>query len=236
MCLRFAQDAHFATFYRAHAPQYASWVREFEAGMKQQKLLETIDRFYRLPRQKPVALTLGVLNCGSYAMSDMRGINPRLPNQYTVMVSYHQLVLSRDTLARAPHFYPGPQTAQLVWHELSHVYLAAVFARHRPQINRLAYLAQQDPQAKHWAAVRGGWGNFLNENVAQAVTNVLKLRAGTITRAEAFAPDDFYLYSAELAELTERQYHQSAGYKNFEEYFPALLRAFAQKHPATVAK
>lgn len=235
-CLQFARDAHFTEFYQAHAPQYASWVREFETGMKQQKLLETIDQFYRLPRQKPVALTLGVLNCGSYAMSDLRGINPKLPNQYTIMVSYHQLLLSRDTLTKAPHFHPTIQTSQLVWHELGHTYLAAVFARHQPEINHLAYLAQQDPQAKHWSAVRGGWSNFLNENVTEAVTAVLKLRTGKITRAEAFAPDDFYIYSAELAERMEREYNQNARYKNFEEYLPVLLREFAKKHPAIAAK
>ena len=235
-CLQFAQDTHFTEFYQAHAPQYASWVREFENGMKQQKLLETIDQFYRLPRQKPVALTLGVLNCGSYAMSDMRGINPNLPNQYTIMVSYHQLVLSRDTITKAPHFYPTIETSQLVWHELGHTYLTAVFARHEPEIRQLAYLTQQDARAKHWSEMRGSWSNFLNENVTEAVTSVLKLRAGKITRAEAFAPDDFYIYSAELAEIIDQQYNKNARYKNFEEYFPMLLRGFAKKHPLTAAK
>ncbi|WP_310394677.1 DUF4932 domain-containing protein [Hymenobacter sp.] len=235
-CLQFARDTRFTEFYQAHASQHALWVREFEAGMNQQKLLETIDRFYRLPRQKPVALTLGVLNCGSYAMSDMRGINPKLPNQHTILVSYHQLMLSRDTLTRAPHFHSAIQTSQLVWHELGHTYLTAVFARHQSEINQLAYLAQQDPRAKQWSEVRGGWSNFLNENVAQAVTNLLKLQAGTTIRADAFAPHDFYIYSAELAELIERQYHQGARYKNFDEYFPVLLREFAKKHPATAAK
>ncbi|SFQ78763.1 DUF4932 domain-containing protein [Hymenobacter arizonensis] len=235
-CLQFARDTRFVEFYHAHAPQYGSWVQEFEAGLKQQKLLETIDRFYRLPRHRPVALTLGVLNCGSYAMSDLRGINPALPNQHTVLVSYRQLVLSQDAPAKAPRFRPTAQTAQLVWHELGHTYLAPVFARHQPEINRLAYLVRQDPRAKQWAAARGGWSNFLNENVAQAVTNVLKLRAGTLTQAEALASDDFYIYSGELAALIEHHYKPAARYKNFEAYFPVLLRAFAKNHPATAAK
>lgn len=235
-CLQFAQDANFTKFYQAHAPQYASWVREFEAGMQQQKLLESIAQFYRLPRQKPVALTLGVLTCGSYAMSDMWGINPELPDQYTIMVSYHQLMRSRDTLTKAPHFYPTAQTSQLVWHELGHTYLAAVFAHQQPAINQLAYLVQQDPRAKHWSEMRGSWSNFLNENVTQAVTTVLKLRTGKITRAEAFEPDDFYLYAAELAELIEQQYTRSSRYKNFDDYFPVLLRDFAKKHPVAAEK
>ena len=112
----------------------------------------------------------------------------------------------------------------------------SIFTRPPQEIKQLAFLAQQDPRAKHWSEVRGSWSNFLNENVTQAVTSVLKLRAGKITRAEAFAPDDFYIYSAELAEMIEQQYKQNSRYKNFEEYFPVLLRDFAKKHPATAAK
>jgi hypothetical protein len=235
-CLQFAQDTHFPAFYQAHEPQYRAWAREFETGLHQQQLLETIDQFYRLPRQKPVALTLGVLNCGSYAMSSLQGLNPMLPDQYTILVSYHQLMRSRDSLTTAPHFHPTPQTAQLVWHELGHTYLAAVFVRHQPAVTRLAYLLQQDPRANHWAAVRGGWSNFLQENVTQAVTNVLKLRAGLITRAEAFETDEFYLYSGELAKLIEQQYPQPARYQHFDAYFPDLLRAFATLHPQAAAK
>jgi len=36
--------------------------------------------------------------------------------------------------------------------------------------------------------------------------------------------------------MIEQQYKQNSRYKNFEEYFPVLLRDFAKKHPATAAK
>lgn len=235
-CLQFAQDAHFTAFYQAHERQYATWVQEFEIGLQRQHLVETIDQFYRLPRQKPVVLTLGVLNCSSYAMSSLRGLNPALPDQYTILVSYHQLLRSRDSLTTAPHFHPTSQTAQLVWHEFGHTYLAPVFARHQPAIDRLAYVAQQDPRASHWVAVRGGWSSFFQENVTQAVTNVLKLRAGLLTRTQAFEADEFYLYSGELAQLIEQQYPFQAHYQNFDAYFPVLLRAFATAHPLSAIK
>jgi hypothetical protein len=166
----------------------------------------------------------------------MRGINSNLPDQYTTMVSYHQLVGSQDSLTRVPHFYPTIKTSQLVWHELGHTYLAAVFARHQPEVNQVAYLVQQDPNAAHWAALQGGWSKFLNENVTQAITNVLKLRTGKITRADAFAPNDFFIYAPELGELIAQQYTKDAPYRNFEEYFPVLMREFAKKHPVTTAK
>ncbi|NML67735.1 DUF4932 domain-containing protein [Hymenobacter sp. RP-2-7] len=235
-CVAFYHDAHFWEFYQAHAAQRAGWVRAFEQGMKQQQLLETIQQFYRLPRQKPVALTLGVLNCSSYAMQSMRGINPNLPDQYTIMVSYHQLMQGEDSLAKAPQFQPTAFTSQLVWHELGHVYLAPVFARHQAEVNQLAYLAQQDPRAKRWSEARGSWANFLNENVTQAATSLLRVRTGKATRAEALEPDDFYIYYPELAEIIEREYYQNQRYKNFDEFFPVLLQEFGRKHPAVAGK
>lgn len=231
-CVAFYHDAHFWEFYQAHAAQRAGWVREFEQGMQQQKLLETIQQFYRLPRQQPAVLTLGVLNCGSYAMSDMRGINSNLPNQYTMMLAYSQLSQNTDTITKAPHFNPTPRTSQLVWHELGHIYLVSVFARHQAEINQLAYLAQQDPRAKQWSEARGGWANFLNENVTQAVTGLLRVRTGKAPRTEALEPDNFYIYYPELAEIIERHYYQNPRYKNFEEFFPVLLQEFGKRHPA----
>jgi hypothetical protein len=59
-------------------PEYARWVVSFERGLYQDGMLKAMDAFYRLPRDKPIVFTLGALNCGSYAMSGLRGINPNL--------------------------------------------------------------------------------------------------------------------------------------------------------------
>ena len=75
-CQQFYQDTNFQRFYQAQAPEYARWVADFERVLYQDSLLATLDNFYRLKRDRPVAITLGALNCGSYAMSDLRGINP----------------------------------------------------------------------------------------------------------------------------------------------------------------
>ena len=230
-CVSFYHEAHFWDFYQAHAAQYAGWVREFEQGMEKQKLLETIQQFYRLPRSRPVVLTLGVLNCGSYAMSDMRGINPNLPNQYTIMVSYGQLMQGQDTLTKSPHFLPTNNLSQLVWHELGHVYISSVFDNHAVDVKRLGYLIQQDSVAKKWSKVVGGWAKYFNENVTQAVTSLLKVRTGKVARAEEMVPNEFYIYAPELAGIIEREYYQNKQYKNFDEFFPVLLTEFVKKHP-----
>ena len=235
-CVSFYHDSHFWDFYQAHAAQYAGWVREFEQGMEKQQLLETIQQFYRLPRSKPVVLTLGVLNCGSYAMSDMRGINPNLPNQYTLMVSYRQLMRSQDIPTKSPHFLLTNNLAQLVWHELGHVYLSSVFNKHATGVQRLDYLTRQDSVARKWSEVRGGWANYFNENVTQAVTSLLKVRTGKVARSEEMAPDEFYIYAPELAGIMEREYYQNKRYKNFDEFFPVLLTEFSKKHPRLATK
>lgn len=235
-CVAFYHDAHFWDFYQAHQAQYASWVREFEQGMAQQKLVATIQQFYRLPRQEPVAVTLGVLNCSSYAMSDMRGINPNLPNQYTIMVGYHQLVQSKDVPDKSPGFQPTASLSQLVWHELGHIYLRPVFDRHALAVQQLAYLTEQDPVAKKWAKARGSWANYFNENVTQAVASLLRIRTGKATRAEELEPDEFYRYVPELAGIIERKYYQKPHYRNFDEFFPVLLREFGRQHPKVASR
>ena len=193
-CLQFYQDTNFQQFYQAQAPEYARWVAEFERGLYQDGMLATLDNFYRLKRDKPVVITLGALNCGSYAMSDLRGINPNLPNQHTIMVAYSQVARGKDTLSRPPTFYAPAQTSQLIWHELGHTYLAPVFRQYQQEIQGLAYL-MQDSLISSKAKLRGGWANYLNENTTQAVTTLLRIRTGKVGReAEAeLAQDDFYL-------------------------------------------
>lgn len=232
-CARFYEDSHFWAFYQAHAPEYARWVAGFERGLYQEGMLRTLDAFYRLPRDKPVVFTLGALNCGSYAMSDLRGINPNLPNQSTIMVAYSQVVQHRDSLMKPPTFYAPAQTSQITWHELGHVYLAPVFRRYQAEIQALAYFMQQDPALKSKAALRGGWSNYLNENTTQAVTSLLRIRTGKVSREAELetSPDEFYLLYAELLGIIERQYYGNARYQDFGQFFPVLLAELKKNHP-----
>ncbi|MGI4832762.1 MAG: DUF4932 domain-containing protein [Janthinobacterium lividum] len=231
-CLRFYYDAHFWTFYQARAPEYAGWVAGLNRALYQDSMLATLDKFYRLKRDQPVVITLGALNCGSYAVSaaDLRGINPQLPAQNTVLVAYHQVSQNQGTLAKAPTFYAPAMTSQLLWHELGHAYLSEVFRRHQPAVQSLAYLMSDSLVARK-ARLRGGWANYLNENVTQAVTSLLRIRTGQVSRAEELAPDDFYLLAAELLGIIERAYYGSAKYRDFDQFFPVLLATMQKQHP-----
>jgi hypothetical protein len=192
-----------------------------------------MDKFYRLKREKPTVFTLGALNCGSYAMSDLRGINPNLPNQSTIMVAYSQVVGGNDLPSRAPTFYAPAHTSQLTWHELGHSYLSAVFRQHQQEIQALAYIMAQDSAIRSKAALRGGWASYLNENTTQAVTSFLLIRTGQAAREAELAtlPDESYLLSVEMLGIIERQYYGQTKYRDFDQFFPVLLAEVKKNHP-----
>jgi len=230
-CARFYYDTRFWTFFQAHAPLYAGWVAGFERGLYQDGQLATVEQFYRLPRERPVVITLGPLNCGSYAMSDLRGLNPNLPNQRTIMVAYGQVAGGGALPGAAPTFYAPARTSQIVFHELGHAYLGPLFGRYRAQVQRLAPLfMRQDSALSRAARQRGGWSSYLEENVTQAVTNLLRARAGYLSRAEARQPDEFYRLAAELRLLIEQGYDGSPRYADFGRFFPVLLARLEQRH------
>lgn len=208
----------------------------FERGLYRDGMLAAVDDFYRLKRDKPVVITLGPLNCGSYAMSDLRGINPNLPNQYTIMVAYNQAAGNKDTISRAPNFYAPAMTSQLLWHELGHTYLRAVFQKHQREVEGLAYLMAQNPALKSNAAHRGGWANYLNENITQAVTSLLLIRTGKVSREAEMtdlkpSADNLYSLSAEMLGIIEQEYYLNPRYQNFDQFFPTLLAEVKKNHP-----
>ena len=83
----------------------------------------------------------------------------------------------------------------------------------------------QDSLINSKAKLRGGWANYLNENTTQAVTTLLRIRTGKASREEEaeLAQDDFYLLSAELLGIIERQYYGNKKYRDFGQFFPVLL-------------
>ena len=232
-CARFYRDSRFWQFYKAHEPEYRRWVASFEQHLYRDGMIAALDEFYRLKRDKPIVFTLGALNCGSYAMSDLRGINPNLPNQITIMVAYSQMAENTDSVIKPPTFHAPIQASQLIWHELGHAYLGELFSKYQQEIQSLAYLMQQDANIKQRAEMRGGWANYLNENTTQAVTSLLRIRTGKVSRETELAtsPDEFYLLYAEMLGIIERQYYGNSQYRDFGQFFPVLLAELGRNHP-----
>jgi len=233
-CVRFYYDTNFWKFYQAHSADYARWVASFNQGLYQDGQLATLNKFYRLKRDKEVIITLGALNCGSYAVADMNGINPKFGNKNIILVAYSQVARGTDKLDKPADFYAPSRTSQLVWHELGHAYLGNLFKKYSAEINSLEYIMQQDSTIQSKAALRGGWASYLNENTTQAVTSLLKIRTGQVKREEELekSPDEFYLLSAELLGIIERDYYDTKKYRNFNEFFPVLLAELKRNHSA----
>jgi hypothetical protein len=232
LCVRFAQDTHFWSFFQAHAAEYESWIADFNRGLYQDRQLAKLDAFYRVKRSKEVVITLGALNCATYAVSDLRGINPTQAGKSVIMVGYLQVARNSDTLTQRPTFYAPAMTSQLIWHEIGHAYLAQTFARNQPQVASMAYVIEQDSVLRRYAAQSGGAASYLQENVTQAVASLLKIRTGLAKReAELALTSDFYLLAPDLLAIIEREYYGQPRYRNFDAFFSHLLAELAKKHP-----
>lgn len=232
LCVRFYQDAHFWPFFQAHAAEYAHWVADFNQGLYQDGQLAKLDAFYRVKRSKEVVITLGALNCATYAVSDLRGISPTQAGKSVIMVGYRQVARNGDALTERPHFYAPVMTSQLVWHEIGHAYLAQTFTHYQAQVASLAYIIEQDSVLRRYAAQSGGAASYLNENTTQAVASLLKIRTGLAKReAELALTSDFYLLAPELLSIIEREYYGQKQYRNFDEFFPHLLAEVQKSHP-----
>jgi hypothetical protein len=153
------------------------------------------------------------------------------------MVAYSQVVQHHDSLTKPPTFYALARTSQITWHELGHRYLTPVFRQYQAEIQALDYIMQQDPAIKSKAALRGGWANYLNENTTQAVTSLLRIRTGKVSREAELetSPDEFYLLYAELLGIIERQYYGRSQYRDFGQFFPVLLAELKKNHPGANA-
>jgi hypothetical protein len=232
LCVRFAQDTHFWAFFQAHTAEYASWIADFNRGLYHDGQLAKLDAFYRVKRSKEVVITLGALNCATYAVSNLRGINPTQAGKSVIMVAYRQVAQNRDQLTERPNFYAPAMTSQLIWHEIGHAYLAQTFARNQAQVARVAYIIEQDSVLRRYAAQSGGAAGYLQENVTQAVASLLKIRTGLAKReAELALTSDFYLLAPDLLAIIERDYYGQQRYSNFDAFFHHLLTELAKKHP-----
>lgn len=232
-CASFYHDSNFWQFFQQHTPLYNSWVSSFERGLYQGGQLATLEKFYRLKRSKEVIITLGALNCGTYAVANMNGINPVFGDKTVVMLAYWQVAQGPGNQGQRADFYAPARTSQLVWHELGHAYIAKAFERHQAQINSLAYIMQQDSLVRKYAAMRGGWVNYLNENTTQAVTSLLKIRNGLEKREEELetSPDSFYQFLPTLVAIIEQDYYGTKRYRDFEAFFPVFLAKIKAKYP-----
>jgi hypothetical protein len=232
-CVKFCDESHFWSFYQNEQPEYQRWIVSFDRNLYEQKMLSTLDSFYRLTPEKEIIFTLGALNCNSYAVPEMRLVNPKYSDKIVIMVAYGNVVRGKDSLNKQPDFFAPSWATQLVWHEMGHAYLGSVFKKYAADVASLNYLAARDSLMRK-AQGKMTWSTYLNENVTQAVTSLLRIRKGLNSREaeiKRITVSQFYLLSPAIMEILGKDYYGQNKYENFSVFFPVLISELKQKFP-----
>ncbi len=231
-CLGFYQRSNFKAFFKKEQPKYRKWISNFNKKMQADSLLFVIDKFYRFAPPQKIEITLGAMSCGTYAVP-VELINPHIPNTTVIMIGYGNLIGLKATDTAQPDFYDPLFTNQLVWHELGHAYLVDLFKQYKNQIDSLEYIRERDSLMKKKSA-NMGWTMFLNENITQSVTSLLRINTGKIGREAEYnriAEDSFYLMMPKIIDIIQHDYVESNKYSNFNEFFPVLLKELKREYP-----
>lgn len=230
-CLRFYKDTHFWLFYQQHEAEYQRWVASFNRNLYEQRMLSTLDSFYRIRPAKKIMINLGPVNCGSFAVPEMGVFNPHFKNTTVIMVAYGSIIGRKDAIGTHPDFFAPVWATQLVWHEMGHAYLGPLFEANAKQVSALKPIFDRDSSMQK-AAGKMGWPVYLNENVTQAVTSLLRIKNGKNDREaemKRIADGKFYLLTPAIMALIEKDYLSGSRYKNFADYFPVLLAELRQQ-------
>lgn len=229
-CKAFYIDTHFEEFYQLQKPAYAKWIASFEKNLYQDRLFTEIDSFYKLD-PGTVTFTLGGLNCGTYCVPDLGVINPKFRNHTLIMVAFMNIGQSKVDHTLQPDFYNPDFANQLIWHEMGHAYLDNLFDNKKSTIADLKFIFDSDTVMQKLGD-KMGWSMFLNENITQAVTSLLRIKTGIIKEEDEMKrlrAGEFYKLSLVIMPLIDQQYYGRNQYANFADYFPLLLNSL-KKH------
>lgn len=229
-CKAFYKDTHFAEFYESQMPVYSKWIASFEKNLYQERMFAKIDSFYNLDPGK-VTFTLGALNCGTYCIPDLGTVNPRFRNHTLIMVAYGNIGQSKTDHSLQPNFYNPAFANQLIWHEMGHAYLDKLFDNEKKTIADLEFIFDSDTVMQQMGS-KMGWSMYLNENVTQAVTSLLRIKTGVVTEDEEMKrlrAGEFYKLSLVIMPMIDQQYYGRDRYSSFADYLPVLLDSL-RKH------
>lgn len=229
-CKAFYKDTRFAQFYKSQKPAYDQWISSFEKNLYQERMFAEIDSFYKLDPGK-VTFTLGALNCGTYCVPDVGVINPRFTNHTLIMVAYRNIRQNKTDHTMQPDFYNPAFANQLVWHEMGHAYLDKLFDTEKKTIADLKFIFDSDTVMQQMGD-KMGWSMYLNENITQAVTSLLRIKTGVMTEEDEMKrlrAGAFYKLSPVIMSLIDQEYYERNQYASFTQYFPVLLES-VRKH------
>ena len=231
-CQEFVVETNFWDFYKDHENQYKEWSQPIRKGLKEDKLIEKLDAFYKSNSNPPsFYICLDPLNgWGAHAI-----VNPELYNpDYEGVKAYTIGFFGNKSKDSAqPKFEYGSYSTNLIWHEGGHIYLEPIFKKYKKEIDEISYLFNKDDEGMKNQNI-SNWEYCLNENVVRAI--VISLfkkhktnRAWKKQNAQEIVND--FIYAEYLSECILEGYLKNDENQRFEDYFPFLLKLLKKKFP-----
>lgn len=226
----FIKDSGFEEFFKQNESDYKRMSAEFISAIKRENVGNVLSGFYRYKggRQAPkFQIYLEPLNgWGAHAILKDEDIAQSKTN---LVIQYQLGYLDGDQALDLPVTFKNSRSvASLAWHEGSHVYVAPIFARYRPEIAKLDRLFNREDLASQNIST---WEYCLNENVVRAITAVLILQTSGEKaydrELDVQTKQRKFIYTGIIAELIRNDYFKSSAYANFDEFFPKILERLA---------
>lgn len=229
LCRDFFNDTRFWDFFQQHQARYTKWGEELKAKVDSGKLVDKLEGFYKYHSDVKWYVCIDPLNSwGSHAIMT-KTINP----QFADWVVYNTGFFKRDGSKDVDPVFEFKGFENLVWHEGSHIYLNALFAKYQKEIDALSYLFNKEDEGMQRNNI-SNWTYCLNENMVRSIVGALYKKYRTdrqFKRQIARETASDFIYVADLEPFIYEKYINSHKYKSFNEFFPEILKFLKKTYP-----
>lgn len=232
LCRDFFNDTNFWTFFQQHQARYTQWGDELKANVDSGKLVEKLENFYQFNADVKWNVCIDPLNSwGSHAIMT-KTLNP----QYSNWLVYNTGFFKRDGAKDADPVFEFKNFENLVWHEGSHVYINNLLKQHEKEIADMAYLFNKDDEGMKRNNI-SNWAYCFDENMVRSIVSAMykKYRTERQFKRQMYREigNDF-IYVEDLTPFIYDNYLNNHKYKNFNEFFPQILKYLKKKYPKQV--
>jgi hypothetical protein len=229
LCRDFFNDTKFWDFYQAHTVRYEKWGENIRKQILDAGAITQLQNFYGFNADVKWYICIDPLNSwGSHAITT-KNLNPQFSNIIAYNTGYFN---TKSTVQNEPFFeYKG--TDYLVWHEGSHIFLNSYFKKYSKEIDELSFLFNKDDEGMKRNGI-SNWEYCLNENMVRAIVGNLYKTYKTereFKRQVARETASDFIYVEDLVPFITEKYGPNKKYKNFDVFFPEMLKMLKKKYP-----
>jgi hypothetical protein len=221
LCRDFFNDTKFWDFYQAHLPRYTAWGNEMKHKLDSVQYIKNLQDFYRFNADAKWYICIDPLNSwGSHAIMT-KTLNP----QFSDLLVYNTGYFTGNGKPENDPVFEFKGFENLVWHEGSHVYINGLLTKYQKGIDAMDGMKRNSIS---------NWRYCLDENIVRSVTAALYKQhrpERLYKRQMAKEVMSDFIYVEDLTPFILEKYVNSNKYKNFEEFFPQILKFLKEKHP-----